>query len=312
VSCFPYNHSLLKFPRRSIKVDFVTVYVPYLFRTAMLPLVIFLAVIGLSQARPSTFSDGAHPSFMSGDAYIIGGSDAAVGEFPWQLSQERLSDTVWGHSCGASLLSSQYGLSASHCVDGAAPSILRVIAGLHTRSNQASAQISNIASYTMHESYDNAAASYANDIAILIFETSIVIGGDIQPAVLPADNSNQYVGLTCVISGWGRTSISNNLPDILQKASIPVISTAECASLMSGVSGTVVWDNHICLYDSAQSTGSCNGDSGGPLNCPDGVTRVAGVTSWGVSTALGRCLQTYPSVYTRTSAYIGWIVTNTP
>jgi secreted trypsin-like serine protease len=164
----------------------------------------------------------------------------------------------------------------------------------------------------MHADYDNGAASYANDIAILNLATPIVIGGNIQAAVLPVDNSNQYVGLTCVISGWGRTGITQTLPDILQKASIGVIDTTECASLMSGVSGTIIWDNHICLYDSANNIGSCNGDSGGPLNCVDGVTRVAGVTSWGVSTALGRCLQTYPSVYTRTSAYLDWIVANTP
>jgi secreted trypsin-like serine protease len=278
----------------------------------MLPIVIFLAVIGLSQARPSTYSDGAHPSFMAGDAYIIGGSNAAVGEFPWQLSQQRLSGADWSHSCGASLLSSQYGLSAAHCVDAADPSILRVIAGLHSQIDQTNAQISNIASYTMHGSYNDPVASYANDIAILNFATTITIGGNIQAAVLPADNSNQYVGLTCVISGWGRTSISQTLPDILQKAPIDVISTADCATRMTDVSGTIVWDNHICLYDSAQSIGSCNGDSGGPLNCPDGSTVVAGVTSWGVSSALGRCLQTYPSVYTRTSAYLDWITANTP
>lgn len=53
------------------------------------------------------------------------------------------------------------------------------------------------------------------------------------------------------------------------------------------------------------------GDSGGPLNCPDGGTRVAGVTSWGISSG-GDCLQNYPSVYTRTSAYLAWIAANTP
>lgn len=54
------------------------------------------------------------------------------------------------------------------------------------------------------------------------------------------------------------------------------------------------------------------GDSGGPLNCPDGTGGyyVAGVTSWGISNPLGNCLQTYPSVYTRTSAYLDWIASN--
>jgi len=71
--------------------------------------------IVVGQARPQAFG-GALPSFMmGGDQYIVGGTDASPGEFPWQLSQTRGGS----HSCGASLLSSAYGLSAAHCVDGA-------------------------------------------------------------------------------------------------------------------------------------------------------------------------------------------------
>ena len=72
--------------------------------------------IVVGQARSQVLIDGALPSFMmGGDQYIVGGTDASPGEFPWQLSQTRGGS----HSCGASLLSSAYGLSAAHCVDGA-------------------------------------------------------------------------------------------------------------------------------------------------------------------------------------------------
>jgi len=55
------------------------------------------------------------------------------------------------------------------------------------------------------------------------------------------------------------------------------------------------------------------GDSGGPLNCPDGgVTVVAGIISWGISSGAGNCVLTYPSVCTRTSAYLDWIAANAP
>lgn len=68
------------------------------------------------QARTQQYVSGAAPSFfMGGDQYIIGGSDAAPGEFPWVLSLIRGGS----HSCGASLLSSTKGLTASQCVDGA-------------------------------------------------------------------------------------------------------------------------------------------------------------------------------------------------
>jgi len=72
--------------------------------------------IVVGQARPQKFLDGARPSFrMGGEQYIIGGTDASPGEFPWQLSQTRGGS----HSCGASLLNALNGLSAGHCVDGA-------------------------------------------------------------------------------------------------------------------------------------------------------------------------------------------------
>jgi secreted trypsin-like serine protease len=159
----------------------------------------------------------------------------------------------------------------------------------------------------MHENYNTGTPTFANDIAILHLTTSITAANNIAFATL-ASGSNDFAGTTCVISGWGRTSNSNNLPDILQKASIPVINTATCNSELNGIGNA--WEGHICLFDPSERIGSCNGDSGGPLNCPSGgSTVVAGVTSWGVSSN-GNCLQSYPSVYTRVSYYYNWIINN--
>jgi len=266
----------------------------------MISLILLIAAAGLIEARP-----GLMPSFSH---MIIGGTNANRGEFPWQLSQQR-QGTTWSHSCGASLIGATRALSAAHCVDGANVNILRVIAGLHSRTDMTGTQTSNIARYVMHQQYNTGSATYANDIAILHLVTSIQTGNGVAFAMLPANNNNNFAGTTCVISGWGRTSNSNTLPDILQKASIGVLSTAQCTSNMGTIGS--IWDSHICLFDTANNIGSCNGDSGGPLNCPSGTsTVVAGVTSWGVSSILGNCLQTYPSVYTRTSAYLAWISGN--
>jgi hypothetical protein len=54
------------------------------------------------------------------------------------------------------------------------------------------------------------------------------------------------------------TGISNILPDTLQKTSIQVITTAECQTLVDNVIGARIWDNHICLFDTAEQVGSCN------------------------------------------------------
>jgi len=54
------------------------------------------------------------------------------------------------------------------------------------------------------------------------------------------------------------------------------------------------------------------GDNGGPLNCPDSVTRVVGIASWLIADGLDGCQQNSPLVYTRVSSYLDWIAANTP
>jgi secreted trypsin-like serine protease len=278
-------------------------------------LAVLLALVAYGEARPR-FDYMAAPSVI--DSFIIGGVDAAVGEFPWQLSQQRLG-TTWSHSCGASLLTSTKALSAAHCIDGASVSSIRVIAGLHDRTAIEDGVLSNIFSYKVHELYGSGPGTFPNDIAILTLTTAISedVNNNIQFASLPdagLDNLDGFVGRTCVMSGWGRTSASSTLPVILQKASIQLISTDQCNEYLSPVSGASATDSQVCLYDTGEEIGSCNGDSGGPLNCnypTAGDTRrvVFGVTSWGISSG-GNCLQSYPSVYTRTSAYLDWIAGN--
>jgi len=161
----------------------------------------------------------------------------------------------------------------------------------------------------MHEQYNNNAASYANDIAILTFATNIApVAGRIAYATLPGNNNNNFAGVNCVLSGWGRTSSANTLPNILQKATVTGLTTAQCQAQ----GGNGIWANHFCVKDNNNQAGACNGDNGGPANCPNGAaTQVAGIASF-VWQSGGNCLTNYPSAYTRVSAYLAWIATNTP
>jgi len=266
----------------------------------MLSLALLIALAGLIEARPTSMKPIVAFSNM-----IIGGQDASPGEFPWQLSQERSGS----HSCGASLLANTKALTAAHCIDGAPVAIISVIAGLHNRNSPAGTQSSNAARLVLHGEYNTGAPTFSNDIGLIYLVTAITTGSGIQFATLPPNDNEDFAGVTCVISGWGRDSTSNTLPNTLQKASIGVLSLDQCRNQVGSIGN--VWDGHICLYDPQENIGSCNGDSGGPLNCPlGGSTVVAGVTSWGVSSALGNCLQTYPSVYTRSSNYLAWIAAN--
>lgn len=245
------------------------------------------------------------------DNQIIGGTNAEEGKWVWQLSQERLSGTTWSHSCGASLLSGTKALGAAHCVNGASYTNIRVVAGLYQRGDTGISAY--LTGFTMHYAYDTGPETYNNDIAIMTLSESIgEIAGLIGYGTLPPDNTDQMAGRTCTITGWGRTSSSSQLPNTLQQAYTTVITTDECNSLMSSVSGVNVWDGQICMYTSGQTVALCNGDDGGPLNCPNGAGGfyVAGVASWGVKDASENCMPSYPSVYTRTSYYLDWIAEN--
>ena len=59
--------------------------------------------------------------------YIIGGQDATPGDWPWQVS---LQNSRGSHFCGASIIGSEWVLTAAHCVGGSASSV-RVVVGLH-------------------------------------------------------------------------------------------------------------------------------------------------------------------------------------
>lgn len=270
-------------------------------------LLILLLAVAFCAARP----EPAHPALqeIGFGSYVIGGTNAAPGEFGWQLSQDRLGG-AWSHSCGASLLSGMKALSAAHCVDGAAIGSIRVIAGLQDRNNHNGAQIAYLDRYVTHQQYNQGQETFNNDIAVFHLSSAIGETSNVQYARLPADNGNQRTNEQAVISGWGRTDASNNLPNTLQKATITILSQIECNARMSGVSGALTGPGQICIFDTAQNAGSCNGDSGGPLNAYQnnggGQAVVAGVTSWVIQSG-GACLPSYPSVYTRTSNFLAWI-----
>lgn len=70
--------------------------------------------------------------------------------------------------------------------------------------------------------------------------------------------------------------------------------------------GSTVKTNMICAGGDGIIS-SCNGDSGGPLNCQgaNGQWQVHGIVSFGSS--LGCNYYHKPSVFTRVSNYIDWI-----
>ena len=109
-------------------------------------------------------------------------------------------------------------------------------------------------------------------------------------------------GVMSWVTGWGLTKVSPQvIPTALQKVQLPIISTAQAATVWNSIPATDLMAGFLNGNKDA-----CSGDSGGPLVVPvSGEYKLAGIVSWGSSTC-----NTY-GAYTRVSDFESWIQKNT-
>ncbi|XP_049816063.1 trypsin alpha-like [Schistocerca nitens] len=219
---------------------------------------------------------------------IIGGTETTITEYPWQLSLL----LEGSHRCGASIISSNWALTAAHCIDGVQASLLTVRAGSTYRNSGGT--VLDVAQAIKNRLYYRPAADY--DIAVVQPAESFPLGSDVQPVGLPDAGYDPPNGLAVTVTGWGLIASGGSNANALLKVDISVVDRSTCQENF----GSLVTKRMVCAGEAGKSV--CNGDSGGPL--VSGTTQV-GIVSWGGFTCEG-----YGAVYSNVGELRSW-VTNT-
>merc|ERR1711971_852075 len=235
---------------------------------------------------------------------IVGGHEAAENEWPWQVAL--FIDDAW--FCGGSIISDEYIMTAAHCADGA--SYFNILAGAHDVRASSEPHRVEITSYNgwTHPNWDH--NTLANDIALIELPSPLEFNDYIKPACMPMAGDTADVGETVTCTGWGKPSDSAGgiSPVLRMVEDRPIISNSDCNDVY-GIVGSGV----VCI-DTTGGKGTCNGDSGGPLNMPHSTKsagdkwKQVGVVSFGASAG---CEVGYPAGFTRTEYYLDWVCSET-
>lgn len=237
---------------------------------------------------------------------IVGGTKAAFGRWPWQISLRQWRTSTYLHKCGAALLNENWAITAAHCVDNVPPSDLLLRLGeydLALEEEPYGYQERRVQIVASHPQFDPRTFEY--DLALLRFYEPVVFQPNIIPVCVP-DGDENFIGRTAFVTGWGRLYEDGPLPSVLQEVTVPVIENKICETMYRSA-GYIEHIPHIFICAGWKKGGydSCEGDSGGPMviQRPDKRFLLAGVISWGI----GCAEPNQPGVYTRISEFRDWI-----
>jgi secreted trypsin-like serine protease len=209
---------------------------------------------------------------------VVGGTNAAAGEFPWMV---RLS-----MGCGGAVVASRVVLTAAHCVTrtGTNTSITATIGRIRL-SDTSTGQV-------IRSTYVFRSPTYASTLTRdwSLIELATATTAPRLSLVGQGDTSLNNGNFT--IMGWGATREGGPQSDNLKKATVPFVSDASC---QQSYPQDLAPATEICAGFTQGGVDTCQGDSGGPMTKRDasGAWREIGIVSYGN----GCARPNFPGVY---------------
>jgi secreted trypsin-like serine protease len=227
---------------------------------------------------------------------IVNGQTASANQFPHQALV--FISTIQGtYQCGGSLISSEWVLSAAHCISMARA--VRLLLGSVNR-NSMPVQRNGV---QVHRPSTYNPMTLKDDISLIKVDNPVTTQSNVRPINLPSRTEalKTYTLTVLTVSGFGLTT-QDQVSTNLQYTTVIGISNAECR----GIYGSMIVPSILCTRGFPNSNqGSCSGDSGGPLVLGQGTNAtVVGIVSFGAAQS---CTQGFPQGFTRIGHYLSYI-----
>ncbi|XP_073679974.1 granzyme K-like [Garra rufa] len=193
---------------------------------------------------------------------IIGGKEVKKLQ-PWMVSIQK--NEV--HVCGGILIQNQWVLTAAYCQEKPITSMTVLIGSLSLNKMSKGAQRVGILSYEYPKTFN--AKTKQDDIMLIKLKKKVKA----KPKKIPKKEKDVPPGTNCVVTGWGATDSKNLEPsDKLQMLEMIVMHRDRCNRYYDG--HPVITKDMLCAGGKQEKTGTCWGDSGGPLECKKNIVGV--------------------------------------
>lgn len=149
-------------------------------------------------------------SISTSNERIIGGEEAAIGQFPHQVSLRARGGTA--HYCGGSIIAPRFILTAAHCAQGpvSIPANVTVVVGARLiTSGGVPYPVDKIINHPYYSQ-----TVLRNDIAVIRTARNIAFTQNIKAIALPTTDLPAAGNVPAFLSGWGQYKVSEDYSNI--------------------------------------------------------------------------------------------------